>query len=217
MPNYTTKLNLEKPLGTEYYNVLTVQNVNSDKIDAFATATELKNNCMAGGDIKGYIEDGGSHVVGEVWLSRNVKGEFKCLVTNSDNYIDVTPGAEKWVQIDDLTNDNRITELEFYKNNYSLAGDFNFIFQVETYGKICILAMDSVNYFFDGVLETNQVLATLPTELRPLKTAKAIFTCKGGIGIPFFVDLNGDIRFIGTQTYLGINNVFYGQIVFAIY
>lgn len=57
-----------------------------------------------GADVLGYIEDGTQHNVGEVWLSRNNKGEFKCLVANSDNYLNVTPGAEKWLPIDDLTN-----------------------------------------------------------------------------------------------------------------
>lgn len=36
MATFTPKLNLEKPLGTEFYNVTGVQNVNSDKIDSFA-------------------------------------------------------------------------------------------------------------------------------------------------------------------------------------
>lgn len=58
--------------------------------------------------VSGYIEDGGSHAVGEVWLSRNNKGEFKCLVANTDNFIDVA----KWLQIDDLTNASKLENLE---------------------------------------------------------------------------------------------------------
>lgn len=42
MPNFTTNLNLEKPLGTEYYNI-EVHNENSDKIDTFA-GTVVKTN-----------------------------------------------------------------------------------------------------------------------------------------------------------------------------
>lgn len=41
MPNYTTKLNLEKPLGNEFYNI-EVHNSNTDKIDAFANEIELR-------------------------------------------------------------------------------------------------------------------------------------------------------------------------------
>lgn len=135
MPNYTTKLNLEKPLGNEFYNI-EVHNSNSDKIDAFANEIELRKlnktgdtaddlkvtkvpvdlldtvrkkelNSMAGGEIKGYIEDGGSHLVGEVWLSKNNIGEFKCLTTNTDTYID----AAKWLPIDDLTNAGKLKNL----------------------------------------------------------------------------------------------------------
>lgn len=111
MPNYTPKLNLEKPIGSEFYNVLTVQNVNSDKIDANAIDTDLKNDCMAGGDIKGYIEDGTQHNVNEIWLSRNSIGEFKCLIANTDNFPDLTPANPKWVQIDDKTNSSKIENL----------------------------------------------------------------------------------------------------------
>lgn len=42
MATFTPKLNLEKPLGTEFYNVTGVQNVNSDKIDSFAIDIENK-------------------------------------------------------------------------------------------------------------------------------------------------------------------------------
>lgn len=47
MPNYTTKLNLEKPLGNEFYNI-EVHNSNTDKIDAFANEIELRKLNKAG-------------------------------------------------------------------------------------------------------------------------------------------------------------------------
>lgn len=68
--------------------------------------------------VSGYIEDGGSHAVGEVWLSRNNKGEFKCLVANTDNFIDVA----KWLQIDDLTNASKLENL----GDITLLGEYNF-------------------------------------------------------------------------------------------
>lgn len=168
MPNYTPKLNLEKPLGTEYYNVLAVQNVNSDKIDANAIDTDLKNDCMAGGDIKGYIEDGGSHVVGEIWLSRNSVGEFKCLLSNTDIFVDLTPGAEKWVQIDDKTSSNRLTNLEYSESGVLGPG----ITYIKT-GKVCIIS-------FDEYISPQTVThITLPEHLKALSYVRGIIGNSG--------------------------------------
>lgn len=186
MPNYTTKLNLEKPLGNEFYNI-EVHNSNTDKIDAFANEIELRKlnktgdtaddlkvtkvpvdlldtvrkkelNSMAGGEIKGYIEDGGSHLVGEVWLSRNVKGEFKCLVANTDTYIN----AAKWVQIDDLTNAGKLENLNAYKEiyQYTVGGSHSInISEAKNYKIIEIyLAMSQGTGLFHDAKAVNIIL-----------------------------------------------------------
>ena len=68
----------------------------------------LNDNAIAnfkngvGADVLGYIEDGGTHTAETVWLSKYNKGEFQCLETNTDDFID----TNKWVRIDDLTNSN---------------------------------------------------------------------------------------------------------------
>lgn len=67
--------------------------------------------CGAGKVVSGFIEDGGQHNVGDVWLSRNNKGTFKCTVANTDNFIDVA----KWLQIDDLTNATKLENLNAFR------------------------------------------------------------------------------------------------------
>ena len=98
-----------------------------------------RTDCMAGGEIKGYIEDGGSHLVGEVWLSKNTPGEFKCLIANSDNYPDLTPTAPKWLQIDDLANANKLENLNYFKESTVVFDSIQFSFS--RIGKIAVLTI----------------------------------------------------------------------------
>ncbi len=100
------KNNLEVKMSDEQLTA------NDSELLSSSASNKLFENGV-GADVLGYIEDGALHEVGTVWLSRNTKGEFKCLVANSDNFIDVTPGAEKWMQIDDLTNSARIDSLKY--------------------------------------------------------------------------------------------------------
>lgn len=156
MATFTTKLNLEKPLGTEYYDIA-VHNSNNDKIDANVIDTKLKNDCMAGGDIKGYIEYGTQHNVGEVWLSRNNKGEFKCLSANSDNYIN----ASKWLQIDDLTNAGKLENLTTFtttplvKKNINILNVYN---QISKTGRL-------VSLFLEFRVSASIPVSTAPIQL----------------------------------------------------
>ena len=89
-------------------------NTDTDILTSSASNKLFENG--VGGDVLGYIEDGATHAVNTIWLSKTQKGEFKCLVGNSDNYIN----AAKWLQIDDVTNAGKLQNLEvakFSKNN----------------------------------------------------------------------------------------------------
>lgn len=79
----------------------------TDKVLSGTASNVLFENGV-GAQVRGYIEDATQHNVGEIWLSKNTKGEFKCLVANTDNFIDVA----KWVQIDDLANASKLENLQ---------------------------------------------------------------------------------------------------------
>ena len=91
-----------------YVNAKTEQLTNTDADVLSSSASRALFENGVGADVKGYIEDGTQHNVGEVWLSRNNKGEFKCLSANSDNYID----ANKWLRIDDNENASKLETIE---------------------------------------------------------------------------------------------------------
>lgn len=55
----------------------------------------MKDKALIGEDVKGIIEDGNSHIVGNIYYSRKLFKYYRCLVANSDNYID----ASKWKEI----------------------------------------------------------------------------------------------------------------------
>ncbi len=95
------------PLGTDYYDV---EIFNENWRNSLDHLDMLFENGV-GADVLGYIEDGATHTAGTVWLSKFNKGEFKCLTTNTDDFID----ADKWFQIDDLTNSN------FERENHDLS------------------------------------------------------------------------------------------------
>lgn len=119
------------PLGTDYYDVeifntnwknsltyldnnfLNDERVLSEQLSTSTTnvlSTEASNKLFENGvgtDVLGYIEDGGTHTAGTVWLSKYNKGEFKCLETNIDDFIN----TNKWLPIDDNSNASKLQNL----------------------------------------------------------------------------------------------------------
>lgn len=107
---YVTIYDLERKVDKISIKTEQLTNTDTDIMSSSASRNLFENG--VGADVMGYIEDwvsgNPSHLVGEVWLSRNNKGEFKCLIENSDNYVD----AAKWLQIDDLSNSSKILEIK---------------------------------------------------------------------------------------------------------
>ncbi|MGL4569307.1 MAG: hypothetical protein ACRCU6_12375, partial [Fusobacteriaceae bacterium] len=92
MPNYTEKLNLEKPLQTEFYNV-DVQNQNMEKIDKFAKemgveTADLKRyiDDNSGKTPLGFIQDTGTKTAGNLYRDKITNGLFYCKANTSINY-----------------------------------------------------------------------------------------------------------------------------------
>ncbi len=126
---------MKYPLGTDYYDV---EIFNTNWKNTLTHADMLFENGV-GADVLGYIEDGGTHTVGEVWLSKYNKGEFKCLETNIDDFI----ATNKWVQIDDLTNANKIKLLNDYTVVANVVVD-NINFKFQKVGKTVTVYINSV-------------------------------------------------------------------------
>lgn len=158
--------------------IANADNIQLDTIDNLTTASSTKplsaeqgkilnDNAIAnfengvGADVLGYIEDGATHTAGTVWLSKFNKGEFKCLTTNTDDFID----TNKWVQIDDLTNSERIKALVDYSTKaYSfLSGG---LCRNTKLGRIVTFEMDSATYL--NGKSAPFTIGTLDLEYRPL-------------------------------------------------
>ncbi len=135
------------PLGTDYYDVevfntnwenlltyldnnfLNNERVLSEQLSTSNTnvlSTEASNKLFengVGADVMGYIEDGGTHTAGTVWLSKFNKGEFKCLTTNTDDFID----TNKWFQIDDLSTYNANTYI--FEQSFTIGNSGRIFFR----------------------------------------------------------------------------------------
>lgn len=83
-------------------------NTDTDIISSSASRNLFENG--AGGECLGYIEDGGQHTphATNFWISKTLPGQFRCLVSNSDTYVD----ANKWLPIDDNSNASKLQNLE---------------------------------------------------------------------------------------------------------
>lgn len=105
----TLNYNLKLP---EYADIADIAdlNYNAKTIDAELMAN-FENG--AGGQCLGYIEDGGEHTPHntDFWISKTLTGQFRCLVTNSDTYVD----AAKWLPIDDNSNASKLQNLQCCK------------------------------------------------------------------------------------------------------
>lgn len=86
-------------------------NTNTDFLSSSAARKLFENG--AGGRCLGYVEDGGEHVPHDTnfWISKTLPGQFRCVVSNSDRYID----ADKWLPIDDNSNASKLKNLIEYK------------------------------------------------------------------------------------------------------
>lgn len=82
-------------------------NTNTDLVSSSAARSLFENG--AGGKCLGYIEDGGQHTPHDTnfWISKTLPGQFRCMVSNSDRYID----ADKWLPIDDNSNASKLKNL----------------------------------------------------------------------------------------------------------
>ena len=132
-------------------------NTDTDILSSSASNKLFENG--VGADVFGYIEDGGTHTAGTVWLSKYNKGEFKCLTTNTDDFID----TNKWEQIDDLTNASKLQNLSNFtttplvKKNINISDVSN---QIVKTGRIVSLFLEftvseniSVNQLYTPLFE----------------------------------------------------------------
>ncbi len=204
------------PLGTDYYDVeifntnwknsltyldnnfLNDERVLSEQLSTSTTdvlSAEASNKLFengVGADVLGYIEDGGTHNVGEVWLSKNNIGEFECKIQNSDNYVEST----KWKKIDDKSNSDRLDNLlKLIYPSYTLGGVFNAYNKSFINGKVINIGIGSsgLAYVNLSVGDTCLVFENMVCETGAVMIPFSSNISKGGV-ITFALSETGIVK-----------------------
>ena len=185
----------------------------NDTVLSSTASNSLMNN-GAGAIIQGYIEDGGVHLVGEVWLSKNNIGEFECKVANTDDYVEST----KWEKIDDKTNADKLDKLTY--NSIELVSVPNYTsVRFERLGNIAILTVDTGTGLANA--SNNQVLFKVPQQFIPknqtlLGTLNSSYYNARIKSVPTRIESDGSIRIYSIDQPIENSAAYYGMFIYSL-
>ena len=169
----------------------------------------------AGGKWMGIIEDGGLHEPHDTnfWTSRTLPGQFRCVVSNSDRYVD----SGKWLPIDDNSNASKLKNLTTVEAIGIAVPNFSGC-TVTRRGNQVNLAVDT-GTGLNGK-DSGAILFNIPTGFRP--KYDQLFCTMGSSDnsqlinkiLPFSISANGNVTLYAipepvTHTYAYYCNISY--------